>query len=165
MRPTGTPKAWERRRQRAMALLERGMSLKEVARRVGASFSAVFRWQQAVVQDGPGALKAKPVPGRPRKLPEGERQRLLDLLLEGALAYGFPNELWTLKRIAQVIRNEFGIAYHPNHLGRLLRRAGWSCQVPKRRAIQQNEEAVAHWKRYKWPHIKKGATTWGNGLF
>src|SRR3989304_303664 len=69
--------------QGAIALLERGMSLKEVARRVGASFSAVFRWQQAVVQDGPGALKAKPVPGRPRKLPEGERQRLLDLLLEG----------------------------------------------------------------------------------
>ena len=151
----------ERRRQRAIALLERGMSLKEVARRVGASFSAVFRWQQAVVQDGPGALKAKPVPGRPRKLPEGERQRLLDLLLEGALAYGFPNELWTLKRIAQVIRNEFGIVYHPNHLWRLLRRAGWSCQVPERRAIQQNEEAIARWKRYKWPHIKKGATTWG----
>jgi len=161
MRPTGTPKALERRRQRAIALLERGMSLKEVARRVGASFSAVFRWQQAVVQDGPGALKAKPVPGRPRKLPEGERQRLLDLLLEGALAYGFPNELWTLKRIAQVIRNEFGIVYHPNHLWRLLRRAGWSCQVPERRAIQQNEEAIARWKRYKWPHIKKGATTWG----
>src|SRR3990172_11703636 len=107
MRPTGTPKALERRRQRAIALLERGMSLKEVARRVGASFSAVFRWQQAVVQDGPGAVKAKPVPGRPRKLPEGERQRLLDLLLEGALAYGFPNELWTLKRITQLIPNQF----------------------------------------------------------
>ena len=69
------------------------MSLKEVAARVGASFSSVFQWQQAVLQDGPAALKAKPVPGRPRKLSEGECPRLLDLLLEGALAYGFPNEL------------------------------------------------------------------------
>ena len=33
MRPTGSPKALERRRQRAMAWLERGLSLKEVARR------------------------------------------------------------------------------------------------------------------------------------
>src|SRR3990170_153946 len=99
MRPIGSPKALERRRQRAIALLERGLSLKEAARRVGASFSSVFRWQQAVVQDGPGALKAKPVPGRPRKLQEDECRQLLKLLSEGASAYGFPNELWTLKRI------------------------------------------------------------------
>jgi len=155
MRPTGSPMALERRRQRAIALLERGMSLKEVAHRVGASFSSVFRWQQAVVRDGPGAVKAKPVPGRPRKLPEGECRQLLTLLLKGALAYGFPNELWTLKRIAKVIRNEFGMVYHPNHLWRLLRRAGWSCQVPERRAIQRDEEAITHGKRYQWPPIKK----------
>jgi transposase len=165
MRPTGSPKALERRRQRAIALLERGLSLKEVARRVRASFSSVFRWQQAVLQDGPGALKAKPVPGRPRKLQEDECRQLLKLLSEGALAYGFPNDLWTLKRITAVIRKEFGVVYHPNHLWRLLRRAGWSCQVPERRAIQRDPQAIAHWKRYKWPHIKKGATTWGPSGF
>jgi transposase len=81
----------------------------------------------------------------------------LDLLVKGAAAYGFSNDLWTLKRIAAVIRREFGILYHPNHLWRLLRRAGWSCQVPERRAVQRDEAAIAHWKRYRWPHIKKGA--------
>jgi hypothetical protein len=35
-----------------------------------------------------------------------------------------------------------------------------SCQVPERRAIQRNEQAIAHWKRYKWPAIKKSPTTW-----
>jgi transposase len=155
----------ERRRQRAIALLKRGLSLNEVARRVGVSFSSVFRWQQAVVRDGPGAVKAKPVPGRPRKLQEDECQQLLTLLLKGALAYGFPNDLWTLKRVTGVIRKEFGVVYHPNHLWRLLRRVGWSCQVPERRAIQRDEEAITHWKRYKWPHIKKGATTWGPSRF
>ena len=157
--------ALERRRQRAIALLERGMSLKEVAHRVGASFSSVFRWQRAVVQDGPGAVKAKPVPGRPRKLPEDECRQLLTLLLKGALAYGFPNDLWTLKRVTSVIRKEFGVVFHPNHLWRLLRRVGWSCQVPERRAIQRDEEAITHGKRYQWPHIKKGATTWGPSRF
>ena len=165
MRPIGSPKALERRRQRAIALLDRGLSLKEVARRVGASFSAVFRWQQTVLQDGPAALKAKPVPGRPRKLQDHECQQLLKLLMEGALTYGFPNDLWTLKRISAVIRKEFGVVYHPNHVWRLLQRAGWSCQVPERQAIQRDPEAIAQWKRCKWPHIKKGPTSWGPSGF
>jgi transposase len=155
----------EQRRRRAIALLERGLTLKEVAWRIRASFSSVFRWQQTVLQEGSAALKAKPVPGRPRKLGEEECRRLLKLLLEGALAYGFPNDLWTLKRIRTVIRKEFGVVYHPNHVWRLLRRAGWSCQVPERQAIQRDPEPIAYWKRYKWPHIKKGPTTWGPSGF
>ena len=161
MRPYGTPKQLERRRQRAVALLNRGLSLKVVAKRVAASFSAVFRWQEAARHGGPTALRAKPVPGRPRKLSEAERQRLLNILLKGAMAYGFPNDLWTLKRIASVIRRELGVEHHPNHVWRILRSARWSCQVPERRAIQRDEPAIAHWKRYSWPRIKKSPTTWG----
>ena len=160
MRPTGSPKALERRRRQAFSLMKSGISLKEVARRVGVSLTSVCRWRQAVQERGPSALKAKPASGRPRKLADDDCARLLDLLVKGAAAYGFPNDLWTLKRIAAVIRREFGIRYHPNHLWRLLRRAGWSCQVPERRAIQRDEEAIAHWKRHRWPHIKKGARTW-----
>lgn len=161
MRPHGSPEALERRRRRAAALLKRGLSVQAVARRVGASVSSVSRWKSAIAEAGDAALSAKPVPGRPRKLGDAERQRLLKLLLKGALAYGFANDLWTLKRIASVIRREFGVRYHPNHLWRLLRGLGWSCQVPERRAIQRDEEAIAHWKRYRWPHIKKRRTTWG----
>ena len=144
-----------------MALLERGLTQDEVARRVGASPSSVWRWKQTFDGGGPPALAAKPVPGRPRKLRPRECQRLLALLLDGAMAYGYPNDLWTLKRIARVIRREFGVRYHPNHVWRLLRRCGWSCQVPERRAVQRDEAAIARWKRYRWPHIKKGPTTWG----
>lgn len=151
----------ERRRRRAAALLKSGLSLQAVARRVGASVSSVFRWKVAIAAGGDAALSAKPVPGRRRKLGDAERERLLKLLLKGALAYGFPNDLWTLKRIASVIRREFGVKYHPNHVWRLLRGLGWSCQVPERRAVQRDEKAIAHWKRYKWPHIKKRRTTWG----
>jgi len=161
MRPHGSPKTLERRRRRAAALLAKGLSVPAVARRVGASMSSVFRWKLALAEGGEAALSPKPVPGRPRKLRDAERRRLVELLLQGAMAYGFPNDLWTLKRIASVIRKEFGVEYHPNHLWRVLRGMGWSCQVPERRAIQRDEKAIAHWKRYKWPHIKKRATTWG----
>jgi transposase len=160
MRPQGTAKLLQWRRQRAIALLDRGWSPKEVAQRVGADFSSVCRWRRAVEKRGATALESKPVPGRPKKLEKSACHRLLKILLKGALDYGFPNDLWTLKRISRVIRNEFDVQYHPNHVWRVLRRNRWSCQVPERRAIQRNDEALAHWKRYKWPHIKKSPKTW-----
>jgi len=161
MRPHGSAKTLERRRRRAVELLKTGLTMEEVSHRVGTSTASVCRWNQAFQEGGAKALKAKPVPGRPRKLQPGECLRLLELLLKGARAYGYPNELWTLKRIARVIRREFAVTYHPNHVWRLLRGCGWSCQVPERRAVQRDEEAIAHWKRYQWPHIKKGARMWG----
>ena len=151
----------ERRRQRAIGLLKSGLTMEEVSHRVGTSIASVCRWKQAVAEGGLAALAAKPVPGRPRKLHQNECRRLLELLLKGPMAYGYPNELWTLKRMARLIFVEFGVRYHPNHVWRLLRQLRWSFQVPERRPVQRDEEAVEHWKRYKLPHIKKGARTWG----
>jgi transposase len=161
MRPHGSAKTLEQRRRRAVELLNSGLTMEAVSDRVGTSIASVSRWHQAVAEGGLSALAAKPVPGRPRKLQKRECQRLLDLLLKGARAYGYPNELWTLKRIARVILREFAVRYHPNHVWRVLRELRWSCQVPERRPVQRDEEAVQHWKRYQWPHIKKGPRTWG----
>jgi transposase len=136
-------------------LLEEGLSLSEVARRVQASVGSVFQWRQAWQTGGEAALAPKPVPGRPRKLTDEQRQQLLQLLLQGARANGFPNELWTLRRIAAVIQVQFGVRYHPSPVWKVLRGLGWSCQVPERRAIQRDEKAMAQWKRSKWPAIKK----------
>jgi transposase len=144
-----------------MELLSSGLSMEEVSHRVGTSIASVCRWHQALAKGGLAALAGKPVPGRPRKLQKRECQRLLAVLLKGAMAYGYPNELWTLKRIARVILRDFGVRYHPNHVWRVLRELRWSCQVPERRPVQRDEEAVEHWKRYKWPHIKKGPRRWG----
>lgn len=160
MRPIGSAKALEKRRRRAIALVRQGLSLNEVARRVGSSVSSVHRWEEAWKTGGAAGLDGKPVPGRPKKLTEKERDRLQQILLQGAMACGFPNELWTLKRIAALIRREFGVQYHPSHLWRVLQSCDWSCQVPERRAIQRDEEAIARWKRYRWPAIKKSAKTW-----
>jgi transposase len=120
----------------------------------------VHRWIQDWKKHGDTALAAKPTPGRPSKMTAAQRAKLQKRLLAGAMACGFPNELWTLKRIAMLIRKEFGVRYHPSHLWRVLRACGWSCQVPERRAIQRDEEAIAHWMRHKWPVIKKSPKAW-----
>lgn len=160
MRPYGSQKSLEKRRRRAVELLEYGISPREVARRLQASVGSVYRWRRAWTTNGEAILAAKPVPGAPRKLTDQQRAHLVHLLLKGARANGFPNELWTLNRIAAVIQVQFGVRYHPAHVWKLLRRLGWSCQVPERRAIQRDEQAIAHWKRYQWPAIKKSSTTW-----
>ena len=160
MRPYGSPETLERRRHRGVALLVDGLRAEEVARRLGISVRSVLRWQQAYREEGGDALMAKPVPGRPSRLTPAQLVRLWEVLLEGALAYGYPNDLWTLKRMTAVIRREFGVRYHPSHVWKILRAHRWSCQVPERRAIQRDEDAIAHWKRYKWPAIKKSSKTW-----
>lgn len=160
MRPFGSPKLLERRRYKAMELLRAGLTMVEVARRLNTTVTSVFRWKSEREQSGDEALASKPVSGRPRKLDDGACHRLLAILIRGALAYGFPNDLWTLKRIARVIREEFEVEYHPGHVWKLMRRLGWSCQVPERRPVQRDEEAIEHWRRYKWPAIKKSTKTW-----
>ncbi len=160
MRPYGNQKNLEKRRRKAIELLEDGLTVPQVAKRLGTSTVSVYRWRKAYSEGGEETLSAKPVPGRPAKLDQVEFERLWEILLDGAMNYGYPNDLWTLKRIASVIRREFGVRYHKGHVWKILRGAGWSCQVPERRAIQRNEKAIAHWKRYKWPSIKKTEKTW-----
>ena len=103
---------------------------------------------------GPGAAP-KPIPGRPSRLSAVQKQRLVTLLGRGPLRAGYRTDLWTLPRVAGVIRQHFGVRYHPAHVWKLLTGLGWSCQKPERRAVERDEPAIARWKRTAWPRIKK----------
>ena len=155
MRPTGSPQALQRRRERAMKLLDQGYQPHEVASMVKADRRSVRRWRAACRQQGTQALQARPAPGRPSKLTDGEKARLEKLLLKGAVAAGFPTDLWTCARIAEAIRAQFGVQYHTDHVGRLMRALGWSVQKPTRRALERDETAIATWVRTDWPRVKK----------
>lgn len=155
MRPYGSPAQLEKRRRRAVALLEQGLGVRDVARQIGCSPASVSRWQAQVQDGGPDALRAKPAPGRPPRLPPRRRQKLLKLLLKGATAHGYATDLWTLPRVAEVIRRHFGVTYHPAHVWKILRGADWSCQRPERRARERDEAAIQRWRAVRWPPIKK----------
>lgn len=161
MRPHGTQKHLERRRRRAVELLEDGMSLSAVAKKIGCSPGSVHLWRETHRRKGKEGLKSKPVPGRPSRLAVGQRRSLTRLLVKGPMLCGYATDLWTTRRVAEVIRKRLGVVYHPNHLWRLLRGLGWSCQKPETKARERNETAIEHWKRYQWPHIKKSRKAWG----
>jgi transposase len=155
MRPTGTQKQLEQRRIRAMELLQDGHGIRQIARMVGASPSSVVRWRDAYKEGGQKALASKPPPSRPCKLSEKQLLKLQNLLLKGPKANGYKTDLWTLQRIAKLIHRHFGINYHIAHVWQLLRKMGWSCQKPEKRARERDEQAIAAWCKKDWPRIKK----------
>ncbi len=157
MRPKGSAQELERRRRQAVGLLEQGMRPAEVAQAVGTSRASVTRWRQAYEAGGEKGLASKPHPGGKSRLTVAQRKRLVRLLLQGPRKHYYNTELWTLKRVAEVIATHFGVEYHPSTVWHILRAMGWSCQKPERRARERNEDAVATWRREDWPRIKKRA--------
>lgn len=158
MRPKGSAAELERRRRRAMALLDQGMRPAAVARAVGTSRASVTRWRQAYETGGQEAMRAKPHPGRTPQLTAAQRRRLAKLLLQGAGKHGYSTDLWTLARVAEVIAVNFGVEYHPGHVWYVLRSMHWSSQKPERRARERDEKAIAAWRQQNWPNIKKRPT-------
>jgi transposase len=85
------------------------------------------------------------------------------VLDEGPAARGYADQCWTLARIAGLLWQRFGVEYTLAGVHVLLHRAGWSVQVPARRAAERDEAKVAAWREETWPVIKEPSRTWGHG--
>ena len=155
MRPHGSPDELERRRRRAVSLLDKGYQPVEVARMVGVDRRSVRRWKAAWIQEGHNGIEAKPASGRPCRLDADEKTRLERELLKGARAAGFPTDLWTCPRIAHLIEKLFSVRYNVDHVCRVLRSLGWSPQKPVKRAVERNEDEIQRWVKKEWPRVKK----------
>jgi transposase len=150
------PKDWrEGRRLRAWQLYQQGWQQKDIAEALGVTEGAVSQWMSRAKQDGPDGLRHQPPPGPPPKLTEEQRAQLSDLLAKGAEHYGFRGEIWTTARVAVLIKEQFGVSYHPAHCSRLLRAIKQSQQKPVELATQRNEEAIKTWREERWPALKK----------
>ena len=145
----------ERRRLRAAKLFERGLSQAEIARQVGVHRQSVSRWHQAWQTDGTRALKKTGRAGRKPRLTPWQLEQLRRGLQQGPEVLGYGTGLWTSWRVADLIERQTGQRFHPGHVWRILRSLGWSCQRPVGRARQRDETAIRHWKRVRWPEIKK----------
>jgi transposase len=152
-----TPHTWkEARRLQAWHLKQKGWSQRRIAEALGVSEGAVSQWMKRDRDARPDALRRRPLTGAPRRLSADQLARLPELLPRGAAAYGFRGELWTRTRIAAVIRLEFGVSYHPRHVGRLCQAIRWTPQKPTCRARQRDEAAIIQWREETWPAITRG---------
>jgi transposase len=160
VRPKGSAELLSDRRKRALKLLGENWSLNEVARRIGCAASSVMRWRNAWRRRGADSLRVRFSPGRPRRLTRRQERRLVRILLRGAVANGYRTELWTMKRVAEVIEKTFHVPCHFNTAGQILHRLTWTHQKPERRALERDEKAIERWKRKDWPLVKKTPRGW-----
>jgi transposase len=146
----------EQRRLEAARMFAHGATQAEVARTFGVSAQAASIWYRRWRQGGEPALRAAGRAGRRPRLSQAELEAVAQALGKGPQAFGFDTDLWTLARVAAVIERLTGVAYHPGHVWRLLRRLGWSLQRPARRAAERDEAEIARWREQEWPRIKGG---------
>jgi transposase len=153
-----TPEDWhEWRRLRALQLKQQGWCQRAIASALGASEVSVSRWLACARRGGIAALRARFAPGASPKLSVEQKGLIPEFLWHGAEAYGFRGEVWTCARIARVIQEEFGVRYHKDHVSRLLKELHWTPQVPIRRALQRDEQAIQRWRDAVWPELQRRA--------
>jgi len=140
---------------RAADMFAKGVSQADIGRELEVSHQTISDWHKVWKVGGKQALKRSGEPGRPRKVTDADLARVERALQKGPKANGYPTDLWTLARVAEVIENTTGVKYHPGHVWKVLRRMGWSRQRPARKAAERDDEAIEQWVNDRWPKLKK----------
>lgn len=148
-------------RLEAAGRFEAGAGTAQTATELRVTERSVRRWRAAWRQGGAGML-ASAGPMAVERLSAQQWQRLEAELKRGPMMHGFDDEEqgWTLKRVKQLIGRLFHVGYTVQGVWRLLKRHGWSCQVPVRRALERDEAALEVWKAEVWPRVKVPPTSW-----
>ena len=160
---TATPKLAaadrEARRKLAIRKVLSGRTQADVADFLGVHAVTVAKWMRAYRAGGDAAVAAKPRPGRPRFLTDEQEAEVRSWLLQRPTAFGFRTDLWTAARVAQLIRDKLGVAFHPSYLREWRSERGYSPQQPVRRAEQRDPVAIDSWLGQGYPAVQKKSPT------
>jgi transposase len=156
----------EAMRERAVRRVQEGESPELVAKVFGIGRTAIYRWLSHYRQGGWGALKAKPLFGRPPKLDDKKLKWIYDTVTQKSpMQMKFEFALWTREMVATLIRDKYKIKLSVASVGRLLAQLGITCQKPLHRAQERDEALVQQWLKREYPKIKKMAKTLGADIY
>lgn len=146
-------------RERAVRAVLQTQPLGQVADAYGIDRTTLYRWVRRYHEEGNKGLQRRPGSGRPRLLTAFDMEAVNDIVLQPASHFGFETNLWTVGRLQQVIREQYGATLSLNTLWRRLRDAGFTYQKPERRYFEVNEEARQEWLRDEAPRIRSAVRT------
>ena len=148
----------QRRLAAAEELLEGEKTQTQIAEDHGVSQGTVSEWKSTLEEEGIDGLKSTNNDGNQGpdpKLDEQDREHLVEVLEDGAQAHGWETDLWTSKRVAELIEDEFGIAYTPRHCSRILRELGYRPVKPREGAAEKDPEEKERWLNEEAEQLKK----------
>ncbi|MFJ9915771.1 transposase [Actinacidiphila glaucinigra] len=143
----------ERIRMEAAERFAAGSSNAEVAKDLRVSVRSVQRWRRAWQDAGTEGLRSSGPVFLP-KLSDRLFAVLEEELAKGPVAHGWPDQTWTLSRIKTLIGRRFHKSFTLSGIALMLRRHGWSHQVPARRALERDEDRVTGWIKETWPQAE-----------
>ncbi len=161
METTGSASEREARRRLAVARVNDGWKQKDVAAFLGVSTRAVGKWMAAYRGSGEEGLKARPRTGAKPKLSKRQERAALTWMARSPRAFGYPDDLWTTRRLAEVIEKRYGVRFNSNYLAEWLTKRGYSPQKPEVRAVERDEPAIARRVAEDWPRVQKKRGTGG----
>jgi len=146
---------WRSRvRLQALRALLLGYSRAQVCELCARTDRMVRLWIDLFNSGGANALVTKAPSGRKRKLSGEQIEILRALLTRGAVANGWHNELWTIDRVAVVIRRHFKVKVSCSLAWQVLKRyLGWTSKRPVQRLAERDEPRIARWKADGFPRI------------
>jgi transposase len=165
-KPTATEEARYRKRSDAVAAVQRGDTVEDVARIFGVGVSTLFRWLAEYRAGGESALREEPRAGRPRKVDE----TLMKWLYE-AVTMGDPRQhqftfcLWTLGIVRTMLKREWNVELSKSGVSRLMAHLGLSAQHPLYRSYKRDQEKVDAYLNRRFPQIRRLARERGAVIY
>jgi len=145
---------WKRRQ--GFEMLKQGMKKSVISKKLEVNHKTVYNWSVKLEQSVDWHDRKQP--GSKGKLTEEQKEKLKKIIGSGPRSYGYDTDLWTLKRISEVIWKEFDVEYNTTHIWRVLKNIGYSAQIPVAVAMEKNPEYVKEWLEKNYPEYVKEAT-------
>ncbi|EQD55576.1 ISXoo2 transposase [mine drainage metagenome] len=145
----------EWKRKKGYRMLENGLRKSEIAKKLRVDRKTVYNWS-ARMEKGID-WKNRKQRGAESRLSAGQKCDLKKIIDAGPREYGYDTDLWTLKRIADVIMKEFDVHYNPTYVWWILHELNYSSQMPVAVSIEKDPAYVKEWLEKNYPEYMKEA--------
>ncbi len=127
----------------------------EVADMLGVPLRTLQSWIERYRNDGLSALFKGPYPGKQPRLTPEQKKELAEIIKAGPENAGFDTGVWTGLVVKSLIKTRFGVNYGVSQVRRILRKLGFSLQLPRRKPSKEDPIQQEHWIEEELPEIKE----------
>jgi len=142
-------------RIQALLLVSRGNRETDVAQVIGVGRRTLQDWIHRYRARKILGLIKGPFKGAKSRLTDEQKAELSHIIAAGPLEAGLDTGIWTTPIIVKLVRDLFGVSYHPDHMGKILHRLRFSVQYPGKTLSKADEKAQQTWRLEELPAIKK----------